>query len=729
MSRTLIVSNRLPTKATRTPDGLTFSPSEGGLATGLGAVYRTGENLWIGWPGVSLEHDEEAAHITEYLLRDRMAPVFLTPDEIQDYYEGFSNEILWPIFHYFGQHAVFEPRYWDAYVAVNEKFAAAVLAVAGPEDTIWVHDYQLLLLPALLRKALPKATIGFFLHIPFPSVELFQLLPWRRELLAGMLGADLVGFHTFGYARHFLASTAALLGLPTEHHRVAVDGRLVWADALPMGIDFGYYARTAMAPETQVHVATYRAALRDVQVVLTIDRLDYTKGIAQRLHAFDRLLSTHPEWRGQVSLVMVVVPSRDQVARYRDLKTEIDELVGRINARYRTIDWNPIHYFYRGLPPEELSALYALADVALVTPLRDGMNLVAKEYVASCTDGHGVLVLSEQAGAARELADALLINPVDVPAMAAALDQALRMPPEEQRQRLHRMRTLVRRYNVRHWTELFLNRLFYCKMKQDALAADDLGPDEMTRMRTEWDEAPTRLLLLDYDGTLMPFDPDPQNVRPDPALLALLTTLAAQPRTRVVVISGRDRATLQQWLGHLPINFVAEHGVWMRDEAGTWRLPQPLRNDWKRELYPVLELFVRRTPGAFIEEKEYSLVWHWRRADAALGADRARELAAHLSFLVTNTDLQVLEGNRVIELKNAGADKGTAAARLLEEHPADFILAIGDDRTDEDTFRALPWTAWMVKVGEASTSKARFSVDSPAAVRAVLRGLVAAELG
>ncbi len=726
MPRTLIVSNRLPTKATRTSAGLAFSPSEGGLATGLGSVYRTGENLWIGWPGVGLEDDAEQGIITEYLLRDRMAPVFLTAEEIHDYYEGFSNEILWPIFHYFPQNAVFEPRYWDAYVAANEKFARAVLAVAGPEDTIWVHDYQLLLLPALLRRALPKATIGFFLHIPFPSVELFQLLPWRRELLLGMLGADLVGFHTFGYARHFLAAAAALLGLATEHHRVVVEGRLVWADALPMGIDFGYYARTAMAPATQSHVATYRAALRDVQVVLTIDRLDYTKGIAQRLRAFDQLLDRHPEWRGQVSLLMVVVPSRDQVPRYRDLKTEIDELVGRINARYRTIDWNPIHYFYRALPPEELSALYALADVALVTPLRDGMNLVAKEYVASCTDGHGVLVLSEQAGAARELADALLINPVDVSAMAAALDQALRMPADEQRQRLHRMRSLVRRYNVQHWTDLFLNRLFYCKMKQDALAADELGPTEIARMRAEWTDARARLLLLDYDGTLMPFDPDPQRVVPDPELLTLLTELAAQPRTRVVVISGRDRTTLQQWLGHLPISFVAEHGVWMRDAAGEWRLPLPLRNDWKRELHPVLELFVRRTPGSFIEEKEYSLVWHWRRADAALGADRARELAAHLRFMVTNTDLQVLEGNRVIELKNAGADKGTAAARLLDEQPADFILAIGDDRTDEDTFRALPWSAWMVKVGEAATSRARFSVDSPAAVRAALRALVPA---
>ena len=726
MPRTLLVSNRLPTKARRAADGLTFSPSEGGLATGLNAVFRTGGNLWIGWPGISLENEAEADVIREHLLRDHMAPVFLTAQEVHDYYEGFSNETLWPIFHYFLQYAVFETRYWEAYVAVNRKFAEAVLAHAGPDDTIWVHDYQLLLLPAMLREALPKASIGFFLHIPFPSVELFQLLPWRNELLRGMLGADLIGFHTFGYARHFLAAATTLLGVPTAHQRLEVDGRLVWADTMPMGIDFVHYAHAAMAPGTQAHVAAYRAALRDARVVLTIDRLDYTKGIAQRLRAFALLLERFPEWRGHVSLIMVVVPSRDQVPHYRALKTEVDELVGNINARYRSMNWNPIHYFYRAMPPDELSALYALADVALVTPLRDGMNLVAKEYLASCTDGRGVLVLSEQAGAARELADALLINPVDLPGMTAALDRALRMPPEEQRQRLRTLRAMVRRYNVHHWTDLFLNRLTYCKMKQDALASDALDAPEITRLQNEWATGRDRLLLLDYDGTLMPFDPDPQRVAPDEELLALLAGLAAQPATRVVIISGRDRATLQEWLGHLPLAFVAEHGVWQRGPEGEWRLPQPLRSDWKHEVYPVLDLFVRRTPGSFVEEKDYSLVWHWRGADEALGRERARELVSHLSFFIASTDLQLLEGNHVIEVKNAGVDKGTAVARFLQDAHPDFILAFGDDRTDEDTFRALPPPAWTVKVGGAAASQARFYVPAPADVRTVLRALLAA---
>ncbi|RZK22990.1 MAG: bifunctional alpha,alpha-trehalose-phosphate synthase (UDP-forming)/trehalose-phosphatase, partial [Hymenobacter sp.] len=365
-SRTLIVSNRLPTKVQRTAEGLTFQPSEGGLATGLGSIYRQDDNLWIGWPGLFVQDEAEEAHIRTELEADNMAPVFLTEDEIRDFYEGFSNSTLWPTFHYFSELATYEQAHWDAYVTVNQKFCDAVLAQAGPEDTIWVHDYQLLLLPELLRRARPEASIGFFLHIPFPSYELARVIPWRTELLRGILGADLIGFHTFGYMRHFLSAVAHLLGYPAQNGQIEMPSRSVRVDAFPMGIDYQRYAETAASAATAAHMVEYRAALRETRVILSIDRLDYTKGIAQRLRAFDLLLQRYPEWRGQVSLIMLVVPSRDQVAQYVALKEEIDELVGRINSQYRTISWNPIHYFYRSLPLEELVALYRLAEVALV---------------------------------------------------------------------------------------------------------------------------------------------------------------------------------------------------------------------------------------------------------------------------------------------------------------------------------------------------------------------------
>jgi trehalose 6-phosphate synthase/phosphatase len=724
MPRTLIVSNRLPTKVLRNEEGLTFQPSEGGLATGLGSIYRQGDNLWIGWPGLFVQDEAEEDHIREELREDNMAPVFLTEAEIRDFYEGFSNSTLWPTFHYFSEFAEYEQTHWEAYVQVNQKFCEAVLAHAGPEDTIWVHDYQLLLLPEMLRQARPEASIGFFLHIPFPSQELIRVLPWRTELLRGMLGADLIGFHTFGYMRHFLSAVTHLLGYPAQNGQIETPNRSVRVDAFPMGIDYERYAQAAASPEAEEHQAEYREALRDTRVILSIDRLDYTKGIAQRLRAFDQLLQRYPEWRGQVSLIMLVVPSRDQVAQYASLKEEIDELVGRINAQYRTISWNPILYFYRSLPLEELAALYRLAEVALVTPMRDGMNLVAKEYVASRLDQRGVLILSERAGAARELSDALVINPTDVGQLVEAMHEALVMPEEEQIARMTAMQTLVKRYNVFSWTRLFMNQLAYTKMKQHTLATEKLDAAATTQLLTDFKAASQRLILLDYDGTLVGFHHNPQRAEPDQELRLLLRALTEVPNTRVVLISGRDRGTLDKWLGQLPVDFITEHGVWLRAAGEEWELFQAMQNDWMRDLRPVLELYVARTAGSFIEEKDYSLVWHYRRADADLGEVRARELLAHLAFMTANTDLQVMEGNKVLEIKNAGINKGTAAARWLARYPADFILALGDDRTDEDTFRALPPEAYTVKVGSTGRSLARFNIGSPAEVRQLLRKLL-----
>jgi trehalose 6-phosphate synthase/phosphatase len=725
MSRTIIVSNRLPTKVQRTGSGLTFQPSEGGLATGLGSIYRADDNVWVGWPGLFVEDAAEQTHVTEQLHADSMAPVFLTEAEIHDFYEGFSNGTLWPTFHYFSEFATYEQTHWEAYVAVNEKFCTAVLALAGPDDTIWVHDYQLLLLPEMLRKVRPEASIGFFLHIPFPSYELIRVLPWGADLLRGMLGADLIGFHTYGYLHHFLSAVGHLLGYATHNGQVETPTRTVLVDAFPMGIDYQRYASTAASEVAQAHEATYREALGEAQVILSIDRLDYTKGIAQRLRAFEQLLLRHPEWLGHVSLLMVVVPSRDQVAQYAALKEEIDELVGRLNAQYRTIAWTPIHYFYRSFPFDELVALYRLADVALVTPVRDGMNLVAKEFIASKVDSKGVLILSERAGAANELADALLINPTDTAQLAETMHEALRMPEDEQRARLHAMQALVQQYDVFAWTELFMNRLEYSKIKQLTLATAPLDAPARAELLAASQAAPHRLLLLDYDGTLAPFHANPQHARPDAELLELLGALGADARNRVVVISGRDRATLEDWLGHLPLDFVAEHGVWLRRTGEDWQLFQEgLRADWKADMRPLLDLYVRRTPGAFIEEKDYSLVWHYRRADAGLGAQRARELLSHLRFMTFNTDLQVLEGHKVLEIKSAALHKGTAAARWLGPEQPEFILAIGDDQTDEDTFATVPPEAYTVKVGSAPRSLARYAVGGVPEVRQLLRSLL-----
>ena len=723
MSRTIIVSNRLPVTVQKNNQRIDYKTSEGGLATGLGSVYKKGANRWIGWPGIYLNDESEQLQVTADLQADHMHPVFLTKTEIKEFYEGFSNETLWPTFHYFLQYAVYDQRMWDTYRRVNQKFCNEVMKIAKPGDTIWVHDYQLLLLPQMLRENLPDSSIGFFQHIPFPSFEVFRLLPWREEILSGMLGADLIGFHTYDDVRHFLSSVSRILGLNNQQGLVDTGKRSLMVDAFPMGIDYDKYAEVADSEETKKREKMYRASFRDQKVILSIDRLDYSKGIPQRLQAFETFLKQYPQFQEKVSLLMIVVPSRDSVGKYKELKEEVDEMVGRINGTYGSINWKPINYFYRSFPLESLSAFYRMADVGLVTPIRDGMNLVCKEYIASKTDQRGVLILSEMAGASKELSDAILINPNDEKQLVDALYRALTMPREEQRMHITQMQTSLKRYNINHWVNLFMDRLSYIKIKQLSLSTTHLEKQEVLEMAEDYQQANQRLIFLDYDGTLVGFQDSPEKARPDQELLDLLQHLTLDPKNRLVIISGRDRQTLDSWLGHLDVDIIAEHGVWLKETGEGWHTLRNLRNDWKKDIRPVLELQVDRTPGSFIEEKEYSLVWHYRKVERGLGELRARELHNHLSYMAANINLQVMEGSMVLEIKNIEVNKGAAASRWLENYASDFVLAIGDDRTDEDTFRAMPNSAFTIKVG-GTRSAARFYVDTFQDVRKMLTELM-----
>lgn len=722
MPKTIIVSNRLPVNVTKENGNLLLKNSIGGLATGLGSIYKEANNLWIGWPGLHINQSIERIHVTEKLKDENMHPVFLTQEEIKNYYEGFSNETLWPIFHYFSQYSVYKEIYWESYVKVNQKFCEEVLNFIEPGDTLWIHDYQLLLLPEMVRNKLPELSIGFFLHIPFPSYEMFRLLPWRRELLYGMLGSDLVGFHTYDDMRHFLSSVSRLAGYGYSTGQVNMPDRKVMVDSFPMGIDYKKYAEAAASPETIEREKRYRTSLGDQQLVLSIDRLDYSKGLPQRLMAFERFLHEYPEFKEKVSLVMVVVPSRDRVSRYQELKEEVDLLVGRINGQFGRINWTPIHYFYRSLPLEALSGFYRMAHVALVTPMRDGMNLVCKEFIASKLNKKGVLILSEMCGASKELSEAILINPNDINAMVQALYKALTMPEEEQIAHIEVMQKSLQRYNIHHWVNMFMERLGEIKTSQKSLATKYLDQKTIDIVRMKIKKAGKRLFFLDYDGTLIPFSDTPEKAIPDPELLKLLKDLTANEKNQVVIISGRDRKSLESWLGHLNLDFIGEHGVWLKERGSDWRTITKLSGKWKSEIRSVLELYVDRTPGSFIEEKDYSLVWHHRKVETGLGELRTRELSSHLNYLSSNMNLQVLEGDMVVEIKSAQVNKGRAAHQWIEDFPSDYIIAIGDDWTDEDTFRAMPEDALTVKVGSTS-SAAKYNLISPEEVRQFLKQL------
>jgi len=719
----VFVSNRLPVTIEKKKGGFTFRQSVGGLATGLGSFYQSYESMWVGWSGMTLDsvNAKEREEI-EIKLREefRNLPIFLSKTDIKQFYYGFCNKTLWPLFHYFPEYTVYDARYWESYKKVNELFLRAIEGILGPNDTIWVHDYHLMLLPALLKEKYPDARIGFFLHIPFPSFEIFRLLSWRREIAEGLLGSDLIGFHTYDYVRHFLSSVRRILGFEHTLGHIYTPNRVIRVDAFPMGIDYERYSGAEDNEDVKREIERIKKKVGSNRVILSVDRLDYTKGILIRLEAFDHFLKKNPNLRGKVVLILVAVPSRTGVESYMILKKELDELIGKINGEHGTIGWVPVWYLYRFLPFHTLTALYSIADVALVTPLRDGMNLIAKEYIATKRNKEGVLILSGMAGATHELGEAIIVNPNNKEQVAASMGEALRMPIEEQVERNTPMHQRISRYNVVRWAHDFFEKLNAVHEYQEQLYAKRLTPSIKKRIVTDYLNTRHRLILLDYDGTLIPFSIRPSKALPDEELISLLKGLLRDKRNELVIISERDRTTLDKWFGKLSLSIVAEHGVWMRGKDRTWNKIEILRNDWKEEVRPIIENYMDRTPGSFIEEKEYSLAWHYRNTEPDLAIVRVNELKETLLQFTENLNLAIVEGNKVIEIKNAEMNKGSAVQGWLSENKWDFILAIGDDVTDEEMFVVLPENSHRIKVG-LGLSQADYNVVSVREVRELLK--------
>ncbi len=723
MSKTIIVSNRLPVKISENNGEYQMSPSEGGLATGLGSVYKQNDNIWIGWPGIEITDEKGRSEVTKELKKLSLLPVFLSQEEISQYYEGFSNAVLWPVFHYYAStYANYEQSNWDYYQKVNEKFKDEVVRVAKPGDTIWIHDYQLLLLPALLRKEMPDISIGFFLHIPFPSYEMFRLIPWRAELLEGVLGADLIGFHTYDDVRHFINAATRILPVNSSANVITQGERTIVAEAFPIGIDDKKYASLPSEPEVKKNIQLIKDNFKNTKLVLSIDRLDYSKGILQRLQAFEYMLDHYPEIKGKVSYYMIVVPSRDTVPQYAHLREQIDKQVGNINASHRTMEWTPIHYFYRSVPIEMLSALYYTSDVCLVTPMRDGMNLVSKEYVASRIHNDGVLVLSEMAGASKELIDALIVNPNNTEEVAKTIIKAAYMPLEDQRVRMKQMRQVVAKFNITHWVKIFMDKLNEVKLLQRSMQTRYIGQGTEQSIVNRYLKTHKRIIFLDYDGTLVNFESSIEAAIPDEALYKILHQLTEDPANHVVLISGRKHENLEEWFSGCPIDLIAEHGAWSKKQGAKWHKLPGLSSQWKHDIMPVLETYVDRTPGTFIEEKTYSLVWHYRKAQKGLGELRAGELMNNLKYLATDRGLQLLPGDKVVEVKNIEINKGKAALTLIDNIDYDFMMALGDDYTDEDIFKALPENAVTIKIGN-NISAAKFYLRTPAEARRLLKNM------
>jgi trehalose 6-phosphate synthase/phosphatase len=722
--RTIIVSNRLPVTLSEHDGQLSIQPSAGGLATGLAQPHEQLDGLWIGWPGhIEALARPERERAERWLAEHRYIPISLTAEQVARYYESYSNGVIWPLFHYLPGQIAHEIENFDAYEEVNERFADEIARHYRAGDRVWIHDYQLLRVPALVRQRVPGARIGFFLHIPFPSSEVFRMIPQREVLLEGLLGADLIGFHTASYMRHFATSVLRILGAGFDMDRLRWRSRSVRIGVFPMGIDAASFAEESQQSEIEARAREIRGP-EPVKILLGVDRLDYTKGIPRRLLAFERLLERHPELRGCVRLVQVAVPSREDVEAYREFRSMTDELIGRIHGAFATPQWVPVHWMYRSLSRQELVALYRAADVMLVTPIRDGMNLIAKEFVASRVDNDGVLVLSEFAGAAAELAESIQVNPFDIDGSAAAYHRALHLAEDDRRSRMQALRQRVIAADVHAWVARYLRALDSINALDRARGVEMTSADELDALILRLRKTGKLVLLLDYDGTMVPFASVPELARPDQELLELLAALQARPGTRVHVVSGRGRNKLDAWLRHLPIALHAEHGLWSRLPGQDWHGEPVTAAPWRNRVLATLREFAANTPGSLVEEKTVGVAWHYRGAEPEFGERQANELKLHLTELLANSPVEILPGNKVIEVRPYGVDKGLVVQTALAMDGADALaVAIGDDRTDEDMFAALPANAVAIHVGEQH-SRAPYRIADVAATRRLLRALL-----
>lgn len=459
----IMVSNRIPCSMKKTGDHYSFGQGSGGLVSSLAGLARSTKFTWYGWPGMEVPENDRA-EIERTLLTDyNTAPVYLPQSIYDGYYNEFSNSILWPLFHYHPGEIAFDERNWEHYREANRIFAQTIVnSKEGVEDgdIIWVHDYHLMLLPTMLREELgpsrKNVRIGFFLHTPFPSSEIYRILPVRQEILRGVLSCELIGFHTYDYARHFLSSCSRILALNTLPNGVEYEGRMVHVGTHPIGVDPQTFRDGLAKTSVQTRIESLKKKFQGIKVIVGVDRMDYIKGLPQKLHAFEVFLAEHPEWIGKVVLIQVAVPSRQDVDEYQQLTAVVNELVGQINGKYGTIEFTPIHFMHKPVDFNELLALYAVSDVCLISSTRDGMNLVSYEYILTQEGRHGCLILSEFAGAAQSLNGSIIVNPWNVEELAGSIYDAVTMPAETRRANYEKLSKYINKYTSAYWVCLLL---------------------------------------------------------------------------------------------------------------------------------------------------------------------------------------------------------------------------------------------------------------------------------
>lgn len=702
--RLLVVANRLPVAANRKGDLWTLEVSAGGLVSALLGINEF-ETRWIGWAGVNVPDEAGQQSLTKALAEKRCIPVFLDEEVVHQYYNGYCNNILWPLFHYLGlpqEDRLATTRSFQsqfaAYKKANQMFADVVYKHYKEGDVVWCHDYHLMFLPQCLKEYNVIMKVGWFLHTPFPSSEIHRTLPSRSELLRSVLAADLVGFHTYDYARHFVSACTRILGLEGTPEGVEDQGKLTRVAAFPIGIDSNRFIRALELPEVKEHIRELKERFSGRKVMLGVDRLDMIKGIPQKILAFEKFLEENPEWRDKVVLLQIAVPTRTDVPEYQKLTCQVHEIVGRINGRFGTLTAVPIHHLDRSLDFHALCALYAVTDVALVTSLRDGMNLVSYEFVACQAEKKGVLILSEFAGAAQSLgAGAILVNPWNITEVAASIGHALTMSSNEREKRHQHNFIHVTTHTSQEWAETFVSEL------NDTVVEAQMRTRQIPPLLPIKDavehymESKNRLLILGFNATLTePVDNQGRRIdqfqgmepKLHPELKGPLGKLCDDPKNIVIILSGSDRAVLDENFGEYNLWLAAEHGMFLRHTKGAWMttMPESLHMDWVDSVKHVFEYFTERTPRSHFELRQTSLVWNYKYADVEFGKLQSKDLLQHLwTGPISNASVDVVQGGRSVEVRAVGVTKGAAIDRILGEiihsndikSPIDYVLCVG----------------------------------------------------
>ncbi|KAL5551016.1 hypothetical protein UlMin_001192 [Ulmus minor] len=779
--RIIIVGNQLPLRVHKGENGeWDFSWDEDSLLLQLkDGLAEDSEVIYVGCLKEEIEPDKQDDVAQTLLDTFKCVPAFIPPELFSKFYHGFCKQHLWPLFHYMlplspDLGGRFDRSLWQAYLSVNKIFADKVMEVISPDDDfVWVHDYHLMVLPTFLRKRFNRVRLGFFLHSPFPSSEIYRTLPVREELLRALLNSDLIGFHTFDYARHFLSCCSRMLGVSYQSKRGYIGleyyGRTVSIKILPVGIHIGQLQIVLNLSDTELKVAELRDQFRGRTVMLGVDDMDIFKGISLKLLAMEQLLIQHPDKRGKVVLVQIANPARGRGKDVQEVQSETYATVSRINKTFGRPGYDPVVLIDTPLQFYERIAYYVIAECCLVTAVRDGMNLIPYEYII-CRQGNekldetlglnptnpkkSMLVVSEFIGCSPSLSGAIRVNPWNIDAVAEAMDSALGVPEPEKQMRHEKHYRYVSTHDVAYWARSFMQDLERACRDHVRRRCWGIGfglgfrvvaldPNfrklSVEHIVSAYKRTKNRAILMDYDGAMMTSSSSSISSTPNAEAVGILNSLCRDPKNIVFLVSGRDRKTLTEWFSSCEkLGIAAEHGYFLRQNLDAeWETCVPIPDfDWKQIAEPVMQLYAETTDGSTIEAKESALVWNYQHADPDFGSCQAKELLDHLESVLANEPVSVKSGPHIVEVKPQGVNKGLIAERLLltmkqKSILPDFVLCIGDDRSDEDMFEVIMGAkeslspvaeVFPCTVGQ-KPSKAKYFLDDTSEILRMLQGL------